>query len=150
MAENNFNSVVDSLVKGLDGFAEAKTVVGDPIRVDDTIILPLVDITLGMAAGAGLNAEKRTNNGGGGMGVKMTPCAVLIIHDGMTRLVNVRNQDVLNKVIDVVPDVVSRIKAKKNGDPTRTADVEKAVNDAVRDAEKADDKKKEDSGKETK
>ena len=41
MAENNFDSTVASLFKGMDAFISAKTVVGDAVTVKDTIILPL-------------------------------------------------------------------------------------------------------------
>ena len=45
MAENNFDSTVASLFKGMDAFISAKTVVGDAVTVKDTIILPLVDVS---------------------------------------------------------------------------------------------------------
>ena len=43
MAENknNFDTTVASLFKGMDSFVSAKTVVGDAVTVNDTIILPL-------------------------------------------------------------------------------------------------------------
>ena len=50
--ENNFKDTVNSLFKGMDGFVSAKTVVGDAIHVGDTIILPLVDVSFGVGAGA--------------------------------------------------------------------------------------------------
>ena len=52
--------------------------------------------------------EKKKNNGGGGLAGKMTPCAVLVIQNGTTKLVNVKNQDGLTKVLDMVPDFVNR------------------------------------------
>ena len=50
--ENNFKETVSSLFKGMDAFISAKTVVGDAIHVGDTIILPLVDVSFGVGAGA--------------------------------------------------------------------------------------------------
>ena len=47
-------------------------------------------------------------NGGGGLAGKMSPCAVLVIQNGTTKLVNVKNQDGLTKVLDMVPDFVNR------------------------------------------
>ena len=52
MAENQFVSTVEALFKGMDQFVTTKTVVGDAVKVDDAIILPLVDVTCGMAAGS--------------------------------------------------------------------------------------------------
>ena len=51
-SENNFQNTVDSLFKGMDSFVTTKTVVGDAITVGDTILLPLVDVTFGVAATA--------------------------------------------------------------------------------------------------
>ena len=104
--ENNFKETVNSLFKGMDGFVAAKTVVGDAIHVGDTIILPLVDVSFGVGAGAFAGDKK--NNGGGGLAGKMSPCAVLVIQNGTTKLVNVKNQDGLTKVLDMVPDFVNR------------------------------------------
>ena len=80
--------------------------VGDAIHVGDTIILPLVDVSFGVGAGA-FEGEKKSN-GGGGMTGKLTPSAVLVIQNGTTKLVNVKNQDGLTKVLDMVPDFVDR------------------------------------------
>ena len=73
--ENNFKDTVNSLFKGMDAFISAKTVVGEAIHVGDTIILPLVDVSFGVGAGA-FESDKK-NNGGGGMTGKLTPSAVL-------------------------------------------------------------------------
>ena len=67
--ENNFKETVNSLFKGMDGFVAAKTVVGDAIHVGDTIILPLVDVSFGVGAGAFAGDKK--NNGGGGLAGKI-------------------------------------------------------------------------------
>ncbi|MCD8012463.1 MAG: GerW family sporulation protein [Lachnospiraceae bacterium] len=126
MAEN-FQNTVGSLFKGMEDFITTKTVVGDPITVGDTIILPLVDVTFGVAASA--KAEEKKNAGGGGMGGKISPSAVLVIQNGCTKLVNVRNQDPVTKVLDMVPDIVNRFtsgKEKEDSDP----DVEEAIHTA--------------------
>ena len=67
MEDNQFLSTVECLFKGMDNFITTKTVVGDAVRVDtDTIVLPLVEVSFGVAAGA--FAYDNMNNGGGGMG----------------------------------------------------------------------------------
>ena len=97
---------MDSLFQGVESFVAAKSVVGEPIHVGDTIIIPLADVSFGIGAGA-FGGEKDGKDGGG-IGGKMTPCAVLIIQNGSTRLVNIRNQDGITKVLDMVPDLVNR------------------------------------------
>ena len=86
MADNSFHTTVESLFKGMDSFITTKTVVGDAIHIGDTIILPLVDVSFGVAAGA--FSQDKKNNGAGGMGGKIMPSAVLVIQNGTTKLVN--------------------------------------------------------------
>ena len=107
MTENQFPSTVDALFKGMDHFITSKTVVGEPVKVDEnTTIIPLVDVTCGMAAGS--FAQSAKTNGGGGMSAKMSPSAILVIQNGMTKLVNIKHQDAVTKVLDMVPDFVDR------------------------------------------
>ena len=47
------------------------------------------------------------------MGGKITPSAVLVIQNGTTKLVNIKNQDSVTKVLDMVPDFVDRFTSKK-------------------------------------
>lgn len=112
MADNSFNNTVESLFKGMDSFITTKTVVGDAIHIGDTIILPLVDVSFGVAAGA--FAQEKSNNGAGGMGGKINPSAVLVIQNGETKLVNVKNQDGITKILDMVPDVINKFTAGKH------------------------------------
>ncbi len=58
--ENNFKDTMQSLFSGMDSFVSAKTVVGDAIHIGDTIILPLVDVSFGVGAGA-FSQEKKNN-----------------------------------------------------------------------------------------
>lgn len=109
MAENDFQTTVESLYQGIDQFISSKTVVGEPIHLGDTIILPLVDVSFAVGAGAAAGSSKNSNNSGGGMGGKVNPCAVLVISNGSTKLVNVKSSDGLSKILDMVPDFVNKI-----------------------------------------
>ncbi|MDE5719118.1 MAG: GerW family sporulation protein [Lachnospiraceae bacterium] len=111
MAENNFGGVIESLMKGMNAVIGTKTVVGDATQVGDTIILPLVDVSFGVGAGAG--AADKKNSGAGGFSAKMTPSAVLVIKNGSTKLVNIKNQDTVTKVLDMIPDIVEKFTSPK-------------------------------------
>ena len=116
---NTFEKTVESLFKGMDGFITTKTVVGDAIHIGDTIILPLVDVSFGVGAGAFSGAKK--NNAGGGMGGKITPCSILVMQNGTTKLINVKNQDAMTKVLDMVPDIINKFTAGKEETPVADA-----------------------------
>ena len=108
---NNFSEVVSSLLSGVDNFLSTKTVVGQATQIGDTIILPLVDVTFCVGAGAAAGEQK--NSGFGGITGKMSPSAVLVIKNGQTKLVNVRNQDAVTKIIDMIPDLVDKFTTPK-------------------------------------
>ena len=112
MGDNSFHTTVESLFKGMDSFITTKTVVGDAIHIGDTIILPLVDVSFGVAAGA--FSQEKKNNGAGGMGGKIMPSAVLVIQNGTTKLVNIKNQDGITKILDMVPDFVNKFTSKND------------------------------------
>ena len=109
MAEH-FQGTVESLFKGMESFVTTKTCVGDPVYIGDTILVPLVDVSFGVMASA--KNEDRRSNGGGGMGGKITPTALLVIKDGATKLVNIRNQDSLSKLIDMAPDLINKFTSR--------------------------------------
>ena len=124
---NNFDTTVESLFKGMDSFISTKTVVGDAVTIGDTIILPLVDVSFGVGAGA-FSGEKK-QNAGGGMGAKITPSAILVISGGVTKLVNVKNQDAITKILDMVPDLADKITGKgKKEEEYSSEDIEHILN----------------------
>lgn len=128
MANNDFQSTVETLFKGMDSFITTKTVVGEAIHVGDTILLPLVDVSFGVGAGAA--ADDKKNNGGGGMGGKVTPSAVLVISNGTTKLVNIKNQDGLTKILDMVPDLINKFSGKKDKEDTAASDLAETLDEA--------------------
>ena len=107
---NSFKETVESLFRGMDSVITSKTVVGEAIHINGTIILPLMDVSFGIGAGS-FNADKK-EKGMGGIGGKMTPSAVIVIQDGKTKLVNIKNQDTVTKLLDMVPDVIDRFTSK--------------------------------------
>ena len=120
--ESNIRETVSSLFQGLDSLVSAKTVVGDAIKLGDTTIIPLMDVSFGIGAGA--FGGERKNNDGGGLGGKMTPCALLVISNGSTKLVNVKNQGSLNKILDMVPDLVNKFGGSKDSEDDDTVTIE--------------------------
>ena len=112
MAEhnNNFSAVVKSLMEGAEGVLTSKTVIGAPVRVGDTVLIPLSEVSVG--CGAGANATDHKDKGAGGFAAKMSPSAVLIMRGGTTKVVNIKDQTALTKAIDMVPEIMERIRKK--------------------------------------
>ena len=133
MIDNSFQSTVTSLMQSVDGFLSSKTVVGEPITIGETLIIPLVDVSFGMGAGS-FNGEKKRNCGGG-IGGKISPCAVLVIQNGVTKMVSVKNNDAISKLLDMVPDYVDKFVkfVQEKQDPEGFAAREEAKAEAAKD-----------------
>jgi uncharacterized spore protein YtfJ len=120
---------VEALFKGMDSFVSAKTVVGNAVNVNGTIIIPLVDVSFGV--GAGTSSSEKKDGAAGGLGGKVSPNAVLVIRDDQIKLVNVKNQDTFSKIVEMVPEVVNKFTGK-NEDITKNEDVQDAIDKAVK------------------
>lgn len=106
----SFNENLETIFSRLDNFVSSKTVVGEPIEMNGIVIVPLVDVSFGMGLGSSdSRADKNgKSSGAGGMGAKITPSAVMIIANGSVQLINVKDSNSVNKLIDMVPGIVNR------------------------------------------
>ena len=120
-------------MEGAQGVLTSKTVVGEPITVGDTIIIPLSDVSIGV--GAGSNGAERKDGGMGGFSAKMVPSAVLVIKNNITKVVNVRDQTSLTHIMDMIPEVIDKIRSRN----TEMISDEDAVNTAFPDKNKKRD-----------
>lgn len=125
---NRFFDNAEAIFKGMNTFLTTKTVVGEPIVVGESTIIPLVDVSCGMATGTFEESSK--SKGGGGMSAKITPTAMLIIQDGRTKVVNIKNQDAISKILDMVPDLINKVSNKSDVDKETTKKAETILNDS--------------------
>lgn len=110
MANNNTKELIQELFQGMDGFIQSKTVVGEPIKLGDTVLVPLMEVSCGMASGAFVKENTKKGDGGAGaMNSRVTPAAMLVIQNGRTKLIRVKNEDALSKIIDMIPEAIDKI-----------------------------------------
>ena len=75
------------------------------------------------------------------MGGKISPSAVLVISNGTTKLVNIKNQDTVTKLLDMVPDLIERFTGEKK--ESKENEKEDSVENLVKDIVSSADKKEE-------
>ena len=88
-----------------------ESVVGQPIYLGDATIVPFVDISFGFGTGS-----QGTNAVGGAGGGKVTPTAVLIMKGERVELFSIKNagpNGTIDKVLNMVPEVISHFTKKK-------------------------------------
>jgi uncharacterized spore protein YtfJ len=109
------SSSLEVLFGKMENFISTKTVIGEPIHIGGVIIVPLVDVTFGVGAGVsdGSMGKDEKNGehsaGGGALGGKIAPAAVLVVNEGTVQLVSVKNEDSVKKLIDLVPGIISKL-----------------------------------------
>lgn len=106
----SFNENLETMFSKLDNFVSSKTVVGEPIEMNGITIIPLVDVSFGMGVGSSDSRVEKNGkaSGAGGMGAKITPSAVMVIANGAVQLINVKDDNSVNKLIDMVPGIVNK------------------------------------------
>ena len=91
-----------------------ESVVGQPIYLGDAVIVPFVDVSFGFGSGQTGPEGKSGGEAGGG---KLIPTAVLILKGERVELFSIKNAAATNtvdKVLNMVPEVISHFRKKKD------------------------------------
>ncbi len=112
--------VKDSLMvlfEKLESFLTTKTVVGEQIKVGDTTIIPVISVCFGLGSGGSETDNAKSDPGSGaGAGAKVAPTAIIVIKDDKVELLSIKRSGSLDKLIEMAPEIISRIKEDKNTD----------------------------------
>jgi sporulation protein YtfJ len=115
---------VEKLVKTtlaeIEKVLDAKTVIGEPITIEGTTLIPLMSVGFGFAAGGsgtGKGETKQTGEGGGGGtggGAGVKPIAIIIIDKDGTRIEPIKGglATAIEKLSETIPDVAAKIAEK--------------------------------------
>ena len=104
---NSFQTSVRELLNGLDGFVSTRSVVGEPIRMGEATLIPLMDVQIGVGAGS---YGGKSSGSAGGLGATIKPSSMLLLQDGKVKLIRITNEETVMKVIDAIPEVLDRVK----------------------------------------
>lgn len=111
--QNNLEQLIETAMQKLHEISDCETVVGKPITVDGTTIIPISKVSMGFASGGSDLPTKSSKNcfgGGSGGGLTMQPVAFITITNGEVKLLQMSiNADKGNAIINMVPDVVDKI-----------------------------------------
>lgn len=114
MEKRSLGEVMDISMTKIKEMVDVNTVIGDPIYTPDGItIIPVSQVSLGLATGGG-NGEKTGSAGygvGTGSAVRMQPLGFLVVKDGMIRFISTKGpaDTALDRALDMIPDVFDRV-----------------------------------------
>ena len=115
MAEHPIQGLMGVTIEKIRDMVNAETIIGDPIHVDDTTIIPVSRVTVGFVSGGsdvGPSSSKQMFGGGSGAGVSVTPVAFLVVSNGNVRTVQlVEKVSAVDNVIASLPELVDKVAA---------------------------------------
>ena len=125
MAEHPIQGLMGVTIEKIRDMVNAETIIGDPIHVDGTTIIPVSRVTFGFASGGSdvaPQSSKQMFGGGTGAGVSVTPVAFLVVSGGNVRTVQlVEKVTAVDNAIAALPELVGKITAMiKKDKPAET------------------------------
>jgi len=119
----NFAENINSLFEKLQSFFRTETVVGNPIQVGNVTLVPIISVSFGAGSGSGVGKDNKGNDGSGGgagAGGKITPNAILVIKNDEVNVIQLNNKSTLEKIVDLVPEIVAKVNTDKKSESTDT------------------------------
>ncbi|MFL0194736.1 GerW family sporulation protein [Clostridium sp. WILCCON 0269] len=108
------------LFSKLENFFKTETVVGNPISIEGITLVPFITVTFGCGTGGGQgsNSQNKQEGLGSGLGAgaKISPDAVLVIKGDMIKMIPIRDKANVEKLIELVPEIIGRISKSKGKD----------------------------------
>lgn len=128
MENHPIQGLMKTAMENIKDMVDVNTIIGDPVETQDGhVIIPVSRVSFGFAAGGTeFEAEKEEKRptakdgglpfgGGSGGGVSVSPVAFLVVGNGQVRLLPVDRNAMLDRLLDVVPGLLSQIQAGGNG-----------------------------------
>ena len=109
--KNSVSELMETTMTKIREMVDSNSVIGEPITTPDGVtLIPVSRVSLGFGSGGGTYGQTSERfGGGGGAGVKIDPVAFLVIKDGHTKLVNIKNQDLIDGVLGLDEDGQTRM-----------------------------------------
>lgn len=118
MAERPLEGLMGVTMDKVREMVDSNTIIGEPIVVEGTTILPVSKVTFGFASGGsdfGTKTPKELFGGGSGAGVSVAPIAFLIIKDGNVRTIQLADSSsTVDRALNMLPELVDRLTAFLN------------------------------------
>lgn len=100
--------VMETIYDKLDNFLKTETVVGETIDLGEVQLVPIITASFGLGGGIG-EEENDSVSGGGGVGCKISPDAIIVVRGSEVEMMPVKNRDALDKLIEQVPDILNKV-----------------------------------------
>ena len=122
MDEHPIQSLIKTSMESIKEMVDVNTIVGDAVETQDGgVIIPVSRVCFGFAAGGSefdVKASKDNDKsekpklpfgGGSGAGVSVQPVAFMVVGQGQIRLLSVKQNTTVERMIDIAPQIIDQI-----------------------------------------
>lgn len=132
--DTKVQALISESMSKIHEMTDADTVMGNPVTVDGATIIPVSKISYGFAGGGTdlpTKTDKECFGGGSGAGVTIQPLGFLVISDGDVRFLQINlDTSTSSAVVNMIPDVFSKVQSLFKKDSKNAADGIEAAGDA--------------------
>jgi len=126
MSENKIRGIMDTTMDKLHAMVDADTIIGTPVIVGDTTLIPVSRVAFGLATGGSdfpSKSDRGLFGGGGGAGVTITPVAFISVTNGNVKMMPIYNElTTVDKALTMAPELIEKIKELFKKDKKETVE----------------------------
>lgn len=118
-ATNSIQSIMETTLETIKNSIDSNTIVGNPIKAEASVIVPISKVTVGFGIGGGeYNKNCRTDinhdtnfAGGSGGAITISPVAFVVVENGQTRLISLEDDNVnlVDNILTVTPRIIDKV-----------------------------------------
>ena len=118
-ATNSIQSIMATTLETIKNAIDSNTIIGNPIKADKSVIVPISKVTIGFGIGGGeysKNSKKckdvdNTNYAGGSGGaITISPVAFVVVEKGETRLISMEdNVNLVDNIMTITPKLIDKL-----------------------------------------
>jgi uncharacterized spore protein YtfJ len=101
------------ITKETESIIDTKTLIGEPVTSAGKTVMPIIRVSAGFGSAGGERNRQAGKMGfaaGGYAGVNMEPIGFVVISKEDVRLLTVSGKHTFSRIVDMVPEVISRVK----------------------------------------
>ncbi|CEQ22858.1 sporulation protein YtfJ [[Clostridium] sordellii] len=125
---SSIKNLMDTTLESIRSTIDANTIIGDPIKAENTVVVPISKVTIGFGIGGGEYSRGKVDNrhkeldnvddsnfaGGSAGAVSLQPVAFVVVENGETRLMSLdHNINMVDNILSVTPRVLEKIQKLK-------------------------------------
>ena len=118
-ATNSIQSIMATTLETIKNAIDSNTIIGNPIKADKSVIVPISKVTIGFGIGGGEYSKnsikcKDVDNtnfaGGSGGAITISPVAFVVVEKGETRLISMEdNVNLVDNIMTITPKLIDKL-----------------------------------------